>query len=120
MKRLTKEEKHEYRFIFSEALGLPTPPKTPRGADERFLVKLMKFEESKFHDVLREVAWAKTTEVDKTVLYQFYMSESYEILFEVPSIVKEYVSKEVAQDLVAKLNAAGGVAVIEEVDEEKE
>lgn len=91
MKRLTKEEKHEYRFIFSEALGLATPPKTPRGADERFLVKLIKFEESKFHDVLREVAWAKTTEVDKTVLYQFYMSESYEILFEVPSIVKEYV-----------------------------
>lgn len=30
------------------------------------------------------------------------------------------VSKEVAEDLVAKLNAAGGVAVIEEVDEEKE
>lgn len=25
MKRLSKEEKHEFRFIFSEVLGLPTP-----------------------------------------------------------------------------------------------
>ncbi|KAG2327253.1 hypothetical protein Bca4012_036251 [Brassica carinata] len=76
----------------------------------------MKFEESNFYPVLREVAWAKSTQVDKTVMYQFYMSESYEIVLDVPSIVKQYVTKEEAEDLVAKINAAGGV---EEVDEEE-
>ena len=81
--------------------------------------KLIKFEESNFDDVLIEVAWAKTTE-EKTLLYQFfYLSESYEIVFDVPSIVKQYVTKEEAEDLVAKLNAAGGLAVIEEVEEEE-
>ncbi|CAN6874404.1 unnamed protein product [Brassica oleracea] len=80
--------------------------------------KLIKFEESNFDDVLREVAWAKTKE-EKTLLYQFYLSESYEIFFYVPSIVKQYVTKEEAEDFVAKLNAAGGLAVLEEVEEEE-
>lgn len=39
--------------------------------------------------------------------------------FYVPSIVKQYVTKEEAEDLVAKLNAAGGLAVLEEVEEEE-
>ncbi|KAF3592888.1 hypothetical protein DY000_02024142 [Brassica cretica] len=66
----------------------------------------------------REVAWAKTTE-EKTSMSKFYLGGSYKVVDNVPSIVKQYITKEEAEDLAAKLNAAGGVAVIMEVDEEE-
>ena len=98
--------------------GFQPPPKTPKGPDERFVVKLIKFEKSKYNRVLREVAWAKTTK-EKTSMSKFYLGGSYKVVDNVPSIVKQYITKEEAEDLAAKLNAAGGVAVIMEVDEEE-
>ncbi|CAH2057726.1 unnamed protein product [Thlaspi arvense] len=118
MQGLSHKNKLKYGFIFSEILGLPKPPELPRGADENFAVKLVKFDPDKRMAVLRAVAWVKSLDSIKVVkhLSEMGLSPTLDAVENVPSVIKEGVSEEEANQIIAKIQAAGGVAVMEPME----
>ncbi|KAG7576353.1 Ribosomal protein L7/L12 C-terminal [Arabidopsis thaliana x Arabidopsis arenosa] len=116
MKLLTADEKLKFGYIFSELLGLPKPPEI-KSKDKKFAVKLVKYDPDKRSKVLKEVAWIKSTVVVIKHLAELGLQPSLQCVQDVPySLIKDDVTKEEANEIIAKIQAAGGVAVMEPME----
>ncbi|CAA7016856.1 unnamed protein product [Microthlaspi erraticum] len=113
LKLFSPEEKVRFGHIISELLGLPKPPEPP--ADGKFAVKLVEYDPDprKKGRLLREVAWAKATVKVMKDMFEIGLGPSIIALRSVPCVIKEGITKEEANEIIAKINAVGGVAVLE-------
>ncbi|VVA96646.1 unnamed protein product [Arabis nemorensis] len=100
------------KLVEKDPFGLPHPPKiTPEEPGEKFAVKLIKFDKDQQDNVLREVAWIKSTEEVRSLM-DLGLKPAVDILENVPSVVKQGITKEEAKEIIAKLEAVSGEAVM--------
>ncbi|CAA7057116.1 unnamed protein product [Microthlaspi erraticum] len=112
LKGLTDEEKYKYGHVFSQLLGLPKPPEEPTTGT--FAVKLVEYDDEKLQEVLKEIVWVKDTIKVVKEFAEEEVGASIYAMENLPSVIKEGISEEEADEIIAKLKAAGGVAVKED------